>query len=93
MIMFPDGFKIGKTNSIDRRIKEYKRPWCKHIKDIEIVINIDPDALEAHILKCFTDRHGEWFNLKYLDKVKREVLAAFPLAHFKKYLFRDLRKM
>lgn len=83
IIDFRDGVKIGITSNFSNRVKDYKKPWCKPIRDSYIIANENNVAIENHLKKCFKEYilkgSTEYFNLSFRD-VRKEIEAAFPMS-------------
>jgi hypothetical protein len=62
-------YKIGKTNSIDRRKYEIGLHVAEGVKPIHSIETDDPSGIEAYWHNRFKDKrmNGEWFNLSASD--------------------------
>jgi len=62
-------YKIGKTNSIDRRQYEIGLQLAEGLKPIHSIETDDPSGIEAYWHNRFKEKrmNGEWFNLDARD--------------------------
>ena len=62
-------YKIGKTNSIDRRQYEIGLQLAEGLEPIHSIETDDPSGIEAYWHNRFKDKrmNGEWFNLDASD--------------------------
>jgi hypothetical protein len=62
-------YKIGKTNSIDRRQYEIGLHVAEGVEPIHSIETDDPSGIEAYWHNRFKDKrmNGEWFNLSASD--------------------------
>ena len=83
IIDFGCGVKIGISSNFNKRILDYRKPWCKPIKECYIINNPNNLAIEKHLKKCFKDHtvkgSTEYFNLPFSD-IRKEIEAAYPMS-------------
>jgi hypothetical protein len=62
-------YKVGRSNSIDRRSKELKIQLPEEAEKIHVITTDDPVGIEAYWHKRFVEKrkNGEWFELNTKD--------------------------
>jgi hypothetical protein len=60
ILEFDNGIKIGTSIQVRTRLKTYKNPWCKEIKQFNIFPCVNPHIIEKLLLNHFKNRlHSE----------------------------------
>jgi hypothetical protein len=62
-------FKIGRSDNIERRVKQIGQSSVEPLDQIHVIRTDDPPGIEAYWHKRFADRktNGEWFKLTTAD--------------------------
>jgi hypothetical protein len=69
LMLFGAEYKIGSSNSVERRFREIKTQMPYEGKIIHSIATGDPDGIEAYWHNFFKDKrlNGEWFKLSLSD--------------------------